>query len=542
MIRASDVRVPMRDGATLAADVFLPDDRAPRPAILARTPYSRATARAGHDPVALARAGWAVVVQDVRGRFDSHGTFDPFHQEGPDGADTIAWIADQPWCDGRVAMVGASYLGLSQWQAALEQPPALKAVAPMVVGGEVRDSWMYEGGALQLGFAVPYALLLALSGEPDDAAQEQLLDVGRDIGAAVRIPLASHPLRVLFPPFERWIDASDDGYWSPLDFASRARKVEVPAFQVAGWYDIFCESNLAHHVALRDGAGTSAARDGQRLIVGPWVHAGLFAPSTAEFDFGLEASGLLEGLPGSQLDWLQQAVDGEEVDGGVSVFVMGSGRWVDLDAWPPPARPLRLYLSSQAGANSLHGDGTLLTAPPPAGRDRFRYDPDDPVPTHGGRTLGRAVPLAGPADQRVVEQRPDVLVYTSEPLDHDVTVIGQVVATVMFASDGASADVTVKLVDVWPDGRALNVVDSVRRVPLEPGVAVPVEVTVGSTAQCFRAGHRIRVEVSSSNFPRLDRNPSTGEPAAEATRFEAAWQTVHHGGDLPSHVTLPVVE
>ncbi|MBW3560984.1 MAG: CocE/NonD family hydrolase [Actinobacteria bacterium] len=543
-VRASDVRVQMHDGVRLATDVVTADGSTPRPAMVIRGPHSRAAARMETDIVGLVRRGWAVVVQDVRGRYDSEGEFDPFHQERHDGADTIAWIAGQPWCDGRVASMGSSYLGLAQWAAAAAQPPALRAIASLVSGGEVRDTWVYEGGALQLGFVVPWAINMAATAPaapPED--QQRAADLAADWHGTFRTPVARQPLRALFPPFERWLDREDDAYWQPLDLGGRRDRLDVPALHVTGWYDIFCEGTIDRYVRMRAEASSEYARDSQRLIVGPWAHTGVFASGTAGFDFGEMASATVHRFADQTLDWLAEAVDGKPVDDAISIFVMGSGKWRDHTSWPPTARPIRLYLSSQIGANSVHGDGVLLTTPTEAtSTEGFRYDPDDPVPSRGGRSLGPFHPLAGPVDQRPVEERDDVLVYTTPPLPVPVTVIGKVTAHIVFATEGHSADVTVKLVDVWADGRAYNVVDSVRRAGFTPGLPQAVEVAVGSTAMCFRAGHRIRVEISSSNFPRLDRNPSTGTSIRDAQVLKPAWQTVYHGGRAASYITLPVVE
>lgn len=536
-MRSEEVMVPMADGVALAAEVITVDDGVARPTLLIRTSYSRPASRAAEDPVGLARTGWSVVIQDVRGRFDSEGFFDPFRQERRDGADTIAWCARQPWSDGRVATWGASYLGGTQLLAAAERPPALRAIAPMVTSGWFDEGWTYEGGALQLGFVMPWALMMAM-GDPRLSAADQarVLEVASDWDAAYRHPLAGHPARALFGPFDEWMAADPSGAWKPVALAKRMARLQVPGFHVAGWYDIFCDSSLRTWKALSAGGAP------QRIVIGPWTHAGLFLESTPEVAFGPEANGIALDLRGEALRWMRRALDGDKVEGGIRVFVMGTNEWRDLPDWPAPATPTTLWLDSTIGANSLRGDGVLrLDAPTDTGRDSFDYDPHNPVPTRGGRTLGPFLPQPGPVDQRAVEERDDVLVYTSESLKQPLTVIGPVTATIRFATTGRSADVTVKLVDVHPDGRALNVVDSVRRIGFTPGRARDVEVAIGATAMTFLRGHRLRVEVSSSNFPRLDRNPSTGEPAGDATELHGARQTVHLGGARPSGITLPVV-
>ncbi|MBW3560983.1 MAG: CocE/NonD family hydrolase [Actinobacteria bacterium] len=534
---AQDTVVRMRDGVGLATDVVVADDGQPKPALLMRGPYSRAMTRQGSDAVNLARDGWAVVIQDSRGRFDSGGRFDPFRNEGRDGADTVTWVAAQPWCDGRVIGYGGSYLGFASWLTAREQPPALEAICPVSAGGGVHRSMMYEGDAFQLGLVSSWALALLMTdlGAPAER-RERAVELGLDRERFFRTRLAGHPLRELFPAFDRWLDRDNDTYWSATDVMNSLHLLDIPVFQVAGWYDVFCEDALALHTGMRARAASDHARRNQRLVVGPWTHTTMLLPITPEFDFGPAASGAAQGLPQAMLDWLRKVLDGAPAKDGLTIFVMGSGRWRDLQSWPPPTTATRLYLSSQRGANGLAGDGRLVRAPTD-GSDRFRYNPDEPVPTRGGRLHWPLRPMAGPVDQRPVEERQDVLVYTSDRLTRDLTVVGAVTAEVAFATEGRSADVTVKLVDVWPDGRAYNVLDSVQRTAFIPQEARSVEIALGSTAMCFRAGHRIRVEVSSSNFPRFDRNPSTGCDPRDATELEPAWQTVHHA---ESRITLPV--
>lgn len=542
-VRADEVMIPMRDGTLLAADLVTLDDDAARPTLLVRTPYSRAATRAADDTIGLARLGWAVVVQDVRGRFGSEGTFDPYRQEPADGADTIAWCAEQPWSNGRIATWGPSYVGATQLLAASALPPALGAISPMVTSARYDHGWTFEGGALNLGFIMPWAALMAASDPAVEAgALGELMALGEDWDAAFRHPLGDHPVRHLFPPFDRWLAADHGPAFTGAAASEAFEQMDVPGFHVAGWYDVFCEGSLQLWQGLRERSATERARRGQRLVVGPWTHERLFLSMTPEMDFGLRGDGTAADVRGEMLRFLASALDGEDVEGGARLFVMGANDWIDVEEWPPPSSPTPYWLTSVQGANSDAGDGVLVREASEAeGADRFRYDPEDPVPTRGGRTLGPYLPMSGPVDQRPVEVRDDVLVYTSDILSLDLTVVGTIRATIGFSTSGRSADVTVKVVDVHPDGRALNVVDSIRRLAFVPGQPQAVEVEVGSTAMCFRAGHRIRVEISSSNFPRFDRNPSTGVHAGDATALEGADQTVVLGGPLASVIVLPVV-
>jgi putative CocE/NonD family hydrolase len=522
--------VPVRDGTKLATEVWLPAHGKPRPVMLVRTPYGIAAARAAHDPLGLVQAGWAVVIQDVRGRFGSEGTFDPFHQEILDGRDTIAWSAKQPWSDGRVVTTGASYLGATQWLAASTAPPALRAFSPMITAPSAHEGWSYESGAFHHAFMTQWALDMAATTPGLGARQARRIEKLRaalvDLG---KQPPGENGVGDVFPAYGRWADYKDQSYWRPLDVRRRMPRLDIAGYHVGGWYDIFCEGTIAGYNGMRSSAATEYARTSQRLVIGPWVHAGVFGTATGAWDFGPAANGFTKGFPQETHAFLTGALDRREVPTGVTVYVMGADRWVDLTQWPPPAEPKALFLDAVQGAQSLSGDGRLRVKQPEAsGLDRYRHDPADPVPNHGGRTLGAATPLGGPSDQRAVERRADVLVYTGEPLRSELWVMGEVRAAVWFSTTAAEADVTVKLVDVHPDGLAFNIVDGAHRVSRSTDTARCVELLVGSTAYCFKPGHRVRVEIASADFPRLSLAP-------------AGDQAVRRGGRTPSSITLPVV-
>lgn len=508
-LRVLDVRVPMRDGICLAADVTLVDDGTPRPVLLVRTAYSRASVRATHDPVAMARSGWAVVLQDVRGRCDSDGAFRPFHQEVEDGYDSIAWCADQSWSDGAVVMTGMSYNGVTQWLAALARHPALKAISPSVIGPDLLDGFAFDGGVFCQGFLSTWAISLAASG--DDAA---------DAAAAVEL-LPQWPqllqeesgrtaIAEVFPDYARWVPRQPE-YWTPVEVRRALPDLDLPVWRLAGWYDIFCEATLDGYTWMADRAGSP-----QRLIVGPWSHAAMQVQVTPELDFGPAATGAH--LAGELDTFLKSAVAGTAGPAGVTVFVMGENTWRDLPSWPPPSTPLTLHLST---------GGALAEAAAAAhGSQSLHHDVSHPVPTRGGRTLQFGLPIAGPLDQGPIEQRPDVLVWTSDELDEDLTVIGLVTARLDVSSTESSFDLVVKLCDVLPDGRSLNVVDTIHRTAAPVGERQTVEVRVGSTAMRFRRGHRLRLLVASSDFPQYAPLPS-------------GQQTIWFGS---SALTLPVFD
>jgi uncharacterized protein len=524
-ITCLDTTVTTADGLALATDVTVADDGERHPVLLCRTPYGRSSVRGSHDAIGLARLGWAVVTQDVRGRWDSPGDFSPFRSERSDGARTVAWCGSQPWSNGAVAMAGASYNGFTQWLAAAERPAALRAIAPAVAGPAIRSA-VYEGGALQLGVFSSWTLGIGALGSNLDAAVVESAIAELDTWPTqLGNPPGHTTLARISPDWHRWLDPDDPDLWDQLDAGSAIldeHRDPLAGYHLAGWHDLFCESTIAGYRLLAGPDVDERTRARQRLVVGPWSHASMLRRTTGRLDFGVAAQGDFNGLFDEQLAFLTGGVAGADVPSGVRVFVMGANRWLDLAEWPPAATPVPVYLAA---------GGTLSwSTPPDTGTDRYRHDPADPVPTSGGRTLHPVPPEAGPLDQRPVEERPDVLVYTTPPLERDLTVIGTVRAHLAFSATAQTTDVTVKLVDVHPDGRAMLVVDSIRRLrDLVPGRAGEVELAVGSTAMTFGPGHRIRVEIASSNYPRFD-------------TCAASDQTVHHGGPTPSRVVLPLYE
>lgn len=532
-----DERVPTRDGTLLAADVCVDRRAAPRPALLIRTPYSRQTARDAYDLVGLARGGWSVVVQDVRGRYDSDGDFDCFTQEADDGADAVDWCAAQPWCDGRVVMTGVSYLGGAQWAAASRKPASLVAINPLLAPSAPPETVLYQGGAFQLGLAQSWMLAVLATDPRPSLTREAARELAGDWHRALRTTGAADPVRSLSPTYARWRDAVAG---SSARVADSWLPVDRPAFQVVGWYDVFCESGIAAHVRQAE-AGVPVV-----TVVGPWTHNERLTNLSPEWDFGPLGSGELTDLRGEGWSWLHARLAGEPVESQVRYFVMGLDEWRSSSSWPPRGvRTRKLFLSAGAvGAAGPGSDGRLTGTPPLAsGIESWRHDPDDPVPSWGGRILGPMLPLAGPTDQRRVQQRPDVLVFTSSVLQHALDVVGEVHASVVVSSTAPSMDVTVKLCDVHPDGRAFNVVDGVQRVTLPSGGDADVDsvdVVVGTTAHVFRPGHRIRVEVAGSNFPRFELNPCTGESGGAATTYAVAQHRLHWGGRALSCLELPV--
>jgi putative CocE/NonD family hydrolase len=571
----TDVAVPMTDGTVLRADVYRPDARAPAPALLQRLPYDKSdmvSVLYTLDVMRAVRSGYAVVVQDTRGRFASEGTFEPFVHEASDGADTIAWVATQPWCDGRVGMFGGSYVGATQWLAAAGAPAALRGFAPALTAADYHEGWTYVGGALALGFALRWAYASLALGELDRRVGQDAASVEQLLAFAVeahgshalhgRLPLTDVPaLDDLAPYYTDWVTrARYDDRWRQLAPRTHHARIVAPAFNVGGWYDLFLGGTLDNYTGMRAHGGSPRARTLQRLVVGPWshsVHGGAFA----DRDYGAFAGVDDADLTGMQLRWFDHVLRGDDNsadrDPPVRVFVMGDDIWRDADDWPlPDTRWVDLYLHSDGHAGGT-GGGLSTRRPDDEPGDTFRYDPRDPVPTVGGATYLRGAGVganAGPRDRRSVERRGDVLTYTTAPLDEPVQVIGPVRMTVFVSTSVVDTDVTGALVDVHPDGRTELLTDGILRsryrdslerpTPLQPGRVHELHVDLWATANTFHAGHRIRLEVSSSNFPRFDRNPNTGGDIALTTpdQLVTATTTVHHDPGHPSRVTLPVVD
>jgi uncharacterized protein len=539
-----DLAVPMRDGVVLRADVYLPDDDAPAPAIVSRTPYDRSfplTPIAAVDPERAAAAGFALVCQDVRGQHGSEGEFNPFLNEGPDGYDTIEWVAAQPWCDGAVGMAGRSYPAATQWRAALEQPPSLRAIFPVVVGSDYYHGWIYQGGAFELGFNLFWVHLMT-----DPKARGSLDEHYR------HLPITDPPLLAQSPAgrfYRDWLaHPTYDEHWRALSLHGRHGHVQVPAFNVGGWYDIFLGGTLENFRRMRDEAGSPGARADTRLVIGPWGHGSAFGAYPDHKLPGLDASIDLAEL---QLEFFGRHLRGSAADDGgapVRIFVMGENQWRDEPDWPPPQATLERWF--------LRRDGLSPEAPGDEPPDEYVYDPRDPAPTIGGPTSlpGRMMkPSAGPLDQRPLEQRDDVIVYTSKPLERPLEVTGPLELVLYAASSGSDTDFIGKLCDVDAEGGSRILAEGVLRArfrdgfeeprALEPDRVYELRIDLVATSNVFLPGHSIRLDVTSSSHPRFDRNANSGNRPGEDTEetLAPARQRIFHDADRPSHLLLPVV-
>lgn len=554
----TNLEARMRDGIVLRGDLYRPAaDAERRPVLLQRTPYGKGEGRAPGAFVqkALTR-GYAVFVQDVRGRYASDGVFDPYRQEGRDGYDTVEWTATMPWSNGRVGTYGISYPGATQWLLAVETPPHLGCIFPSMTFSSARE-FFYFGGAFDLSW-LPYLIqniapdirrrlnLPSPPGAADRAGRDALAKA-----ALWHVPLNSvEALKDACPFYFEWLDHPDDGdYWEYANIEAMYQKVAVPAFNFSGWHDEGYGPNGAvrNFIGARAKGATPAAR-APRLMIGPWTHGGQTRSKFGERDFGPTAAIQYDDLV---LDWSDLHLRG--VDTGqlskqapVRIFTMGTNRWRDADAWPIPQTTYQSWF--------LRAGGRLTTQAPPTATEAsavYTYDPNDPVvDPHGGAYAG----VLGPFDQKDIGARKDVLVYTSDPLTADLEVTGNIEIRLWIASSAPDTDFHVHVLDVEPDGRAWNLMsptvaviraryrnDEHRPALMTPGRPYELTFRLPITSNCFLRGHRIRAHVMSSFFPHLDRNPNTGRPVPAEGRLVPARQTVFHDASRPSRLILPVV-
>ena len=569
----TNVAVPMRDGKKLYVDIYRPDGPGPFPVILERTPYDKTTPMTMLmlDPLQAAKNGYAMVIQDTRGRFTSEGAFYAFRDDINDGYDTVEWAASQPWSSGKVGMCGTSYVGATQWLAAIAQPPHLAAIVPNVTASNYHEGWTYQGGAFELGFNVSWTLnqltlanfkALSAAKKVPQARRQQLVEAVDAMWSAFRaLPLKEFPHLEggLADYFYDWVNHPDyDDYWKKLCIEESHSNVTVPALNIGGWYDIFLGGTIRNYLGMRENGVTANARRGQKLLIGPWQHSTRGTSVVGSHYFGLAADAQAIDLDGTHFRWFDYWLKG--IDNGimdeppVRIFVMGDNAWRSEKEWPlARAQSVNYYFHSQGKANSLKGNGILSTQPPgEEPPDVFLYNPADPVPTRGGALCCNPYFAAnGAFEQSEIEAREDVLVYSTPPLEQEVEVTGPISVTLWAATSATDTDFTAKLVDVCEEGCARNLTDGIIRARYRDSMSSPKLVESGkvyryaidlwATSNVFKRGHRIRVEVSSSNFPRFDRNTNTGGVIAGDAGFKPALQTVLHQAQYPSHIALPIV-
>lgn len=558
-----DVPAAMRDGTTLLADVYRPAADSDLPVLLMRTIYDK---RSGipvfgsAHPAWFAARGYVVVVQDCRGRFSSEGKFYPYQHEIEDGYDSVEWAARLPGSDGKVGMMGFSYVGATQLLAAIARPPSLASITPAFTASQYYDGWTYNGGALSLAFIGYWATLLALEEARRAGDLEGRLQLEAALGGAPvwfwSLPVAGYP--PLQSPhagfFKDWVEhCAYDDYWRRWSIDEDYSRVEVPALHLGGWYDVFLSGTVRNFTGVSQSGGGSA-RGRQKLLVGPWAHmpwtpVGRFGsgdgPSTREIDDWL-------------IRWFDATLKGADngvLDSPVTLFTLDGGRR-DFEAWPPPGTVMEdWFIHSGGQANSKFGDGTLdRTAPGDEPPDLYVHDPGVPVPSQGGHSccFDHITPM-GPADQHAAEVGRTVLVYTSEPLEEDVVLAGEAHVTLFAATTAVDTDFTARLCVVDAAGRSVNLQEGILRARyreslsspslLNPGEVYELRIELGPLGARVEAGSRLRLNIASSDFPQWDRNLNTGAVPLTDGTFDAvpATQTVLHNRSYPTRVTLPVL-
>lgn len=560
-----DVPAPMRDGILLRANVYRPAGEGRWPVLLTRLPYGKDYALGGSvlDPVQAARRGYVVIVQDTRGRFRSEGEFYPYRNEAEDGFDSVAWAAALPYSDGQVGMYGASYFGQTQLLAAREQAPALKALVPYITFNDNFNGHCFRSGALELGMLVNWLLGMGFDGKVRALAGDRqklgmaFHQLAAELDGLAAGGFAELPLKGFGPLQRTGVGLNfDEAIERPMDrelsatmaLTGQHAKLEVPSFHIGGWYDCFLGDTLLNYQEMRRLGRTT------KLLIGPWTHGRNLNP-IGEVNFGFAASATLIDLRTDfyslQLRWFDHFLKGLDTgvleEPPVKIFVMGANRWRDEAAWPLERAVFTAF--------HLRAGGRLSQEPPSPdeGSDSFRYDPADPVPTLGGNTLlGPDFP-AGPYDQAAVEARPDVLTFSTDPLGRDTEVTGPVTVRLWAASSAPDTDWVARLSDVHPDGRSINLCDGIVRARyrdfaagagpslIEPGAVIEYRIDLWATSNLFAAGHRIRLAITSSSFPRWDRNPNTGSQFGADAELKVAQQTVLHDASHPSAVILPLI-
>lgn len=567
-----DIEIPMRDGCVLKADMFRPDTPEKLPVLLNRTPYDKKFPQISFNTIDALRAaqrGYNVVFVDTRGRYASPGTFNCFIDDPADGYDTIEHLARQPWADGKVGMFGASYMGATQWLAATQTPPSLKAMVPAITASDYHDNWTYQGGCFALFFNVSWlmtnlalARLMREREEKEEARKELALvmnqiDTMREV--LKHVPLSEFPLfRTGAPYFFDWLEHPYyDSYWKQLCIEEYHHKIDVPTLNFGGWYDIFAGGTVRNYMGMRAKAPGNGRK--ARLVMGPWYHTLPLVSLVGQADMGFRAGYVSIDFDGQQLNffdhWLKGVSNTAGDDGPVSIYTINANTWRDEKDWPIPGTEWRrYYLHSRGNANTLDGDGALATeAPGNEPSDIFLYNPLNPVPTNGGGLCCYQNAFSGGAfDQTSIERRADVLVYTTEPLAEDTEITGPVSLTLYAASSAPDTDFTAKLVSIGPCGcSAMNLTDGIIRARVRESKSEPKLITPGKvyeytidmwqTSILLRKGDRIRLEVSSSNFPRFDRNPNTGHDLFVDADMQPAIQTIMHDRTNASYLTLPVI-
>jgi uncharacterized protein len=540
VIEELDVKVLMRDGIRLSTNIYRPDAPGQFPVLLMRSPYGNGGS--GNSEASMAvRRGYVVVLQDTRGRYESEGIFDAMQPEAADGYDTQEWVGKQPWCNGKIGTFGGSYVGFTQWMPAPMASRYLVTMFPEVTFSDLHGV-VYQNGAFFLDLFGPWSYEMS---SPYNANLDSLMKQPDKI--LMHLPLIDQDKMLGWKiPFLRdWLSHPEsDRYWERTSVGDNYSKIRASVYAIGGWYDILLKGTIDNYLKMTGPGIAPEIRQKQKLMIGPWVHS-MGNRKVGEMDFGETAD-----LDDAELmlRWFDNQLKG--TDNGISeepplkIFVMGENKWRFENEWPLARTDWQnYYFHSKGNANSSSGDGSLdMKSPSKEKTDKYNYDPANPVRTIGGM---------GPYDQQQVESRNDVLVYTTAPLKEDTEVTGPVNTIIYASSSARNTDFTAKLVDVYPNGRAMRICEGIIRADhrnpsekpslIEPGKIYQFNIDMWATSNLFRKGHCMRVEISSSNFPRFDRNLNTGNYFATDTTVMKADQIIYHSSEYPSYIILPVI-
>ena len=552
IVHEIDVLIPMRDGIELSADVYLPEGEGPFPVLLNRTPYNkdRGVTRAKE----FVDDGYAVVTVDSRGIHGSGGVWSPYVTEAEDGYDTQEWVGRQSWCDGNIGMYGSSYPGFTQLLPAPLRSRFVKAIVPVAAQSDNYGSIWYTNGLYHQALALRWG-----AGQAAYAAGIEQPEVNW-MRLMMHLPMKDTLAQVgLESPFVAATleHSTYDEFWRQMSIRHLYAEMDVPAFHITGWYDDLVHETIKNFIGMRAKSRSKHARRWQKLLIGPWGHGSPRNSRYGDVDFGEAMVVDRRALHRSWYDrHLKEADNGLDDEAPIRIFVMGDNAWRDEWEWPlARTETTRLYLSSSGAANTRFGDGRLVEVPPLNERpDNFRYDPRNPLPTYGGNgCCGGGLTPHGPLDQRVNQQRQDVLVYTTTNLEADLEVTGGIELVLFFSTDVPDTDFFATVSDVYPDGRAIVIAEGMFRARfrtsleaaawLTPEEVYEVTISFWETSNVFKQGHRLRLHVSSSNFPRFDRNLNIKKPVGQgrAVDIRVATQTVYHDRERQSHLLLPII-
>lgn len=519
--------IPMRDGVLLKADLFIKNTNSPKFTLLQRTPYDRDCSISLINALDLAKKGWAVVIQNVRGRLSSGGEFLPFLQEQADGIDTLNWVSSQSWSNGKIAMSGTSYCGFTQWSCSYGLSKNLGAISPQLTASNVLDHWFYENGLFRQSFAQSWGLSLSHTSVKNEKQRKEIINIARNLIDLYKIPPEESPLKDLFPPYINWISPEDKEYWKKVGKIERSESAPIPAFHLTGWYDIFCEGAIEDY-KIQEYNATVAGTQNQRLVIGPWGHNTLFQHRVGQVNFGYEADGFTEGLMEEVHQWLFNALDKRPLRIGARIFVMGENKWREYSSWPiAPKELTKLYLSA-----NKHSPNNLLQLNSSSSNDSniLFYDPLQPEIFLGGRTLDPASLDSGPFDHAGVIQSKGSLIFEFPLLNQAITIIGETFIQLFVQSKNPSIILSFTIFDKHPNGRIFNIVSRSYCKEIIPHKIEKFTLSIGNTAYMFKEGHSICLKIASSHFPHLvDQYSSNSYQESE----------VFFGIDYPSHLLLP---